>query len=176
MVVEGTAIVDIDGKRTRLQRLDTTFVPANVPHHFENPSDSEVMRIFWTYASIDATRTFTQSGTTTRVDHESGGGASTIIREYASLIARPGHEADVEAAVRRAVPLFQAARGARRLRLERLVETPSAYRLIVEWDSIHAHTRDFRSSEAFQQWRKLIGDHLAADPVVEHAGTVVEAF
>lgn len=70
VVVEGKAIVDIDGVETALDRFDTTFVPADVQHRFRNASDIEVLRILWTYGSIDATRTMIGTGITHRIDSE----------------------------------------------------------------------------------------------------------
>ena len=53
--------------------FDTTYVDANVPHRFRNASDTSPMRILWTYASIDATRTIVETGVSTRVDAEHSG-------------------------------------------------------------------------------------------------------
>ncbi|QDG65428.1 cupin domain-containing protein [Pseudarthrobacter sp. NIBRBAC000502772] len=69
-VVEGTAYVDIDGTEHYLNTYDTTFVPANIIHRFRNASDTEEMKIFWTYASIDATRTMAGDTARTRIDEE----------------------------------------------------------------------------------------------------------
>lgn len=70
MVIKGKAIVNIDGNEFALDTFDTTFVPGNIPHHFQNASDTEEMRIFWTYGSIDATRTIIETGITARIDEE----------------------------------------------------------------------------------------------------------
>jgi hypothetical protein len=43
-----------------------------VRHYFENPSGTEEMHIFWTYSSVDATRTIVATGVTTRIDEEHG--------------------------------------------------------------------------------------------------------
>lgn len=69
MVLEGEAIAEIDGETRALAAGDTTFIPAGVPHRFVNASDAR-MRIFWTYASIDATRTLVETGDTRRIDAE----------------------------------------------------------------------------------------------------------
>jgi putative monooxygenase len=71
MVIEGEAIVEIDGVEYRLSTFDTTWVPANLPHRFINPTDWP-MRIFWTYATVDATRTMVASGETRSIDAEHG--------------------------------------------------------------------------------------------------------
>jgi quercetin dioxygenase-like cupin family protein len=72
MVLEGDAIAEIDGVRHPLRAGDTTWIPANVPHRFINASSSAPMRIFWTYASIDATRTMAATGDTRTIDAEHG--------------------------------------------------------------------------------------------------------
>ena len=70
MVLEGEAIVELDGVRHRMGVNDTTWVPAEMPHRFINASDSKKMRILWIYASIDATRTIIATGETRSVDSE----------------------------------------------------------------------------------------------------------
>jgi putative monooxygenase len=64
MVLSGEAIAEIDGVQHQLSALDTTFVPAGIPHRFINASESEPMSILWTYAAIDANRTLVSTGET----------------------------------------------------------------------------------------------------------------
>ena len=70
VILEGKAIVEIDGAEHSLERWDTTYVQAEIPHRFRNASATEPMRILWTYGSIEATRTIVATGVTTRVDEE----------------------------------------------------------------------------------------------------------
>lgn len=70
MVLDGHALVDIDGEVFELGPNDTTWIPANIPHRFINRSATEPMRIFWTYASIDATRTMIATGIEHLIDAE----------------------------------------------------------------------------------------------------------
>jgi quercetin dioxygenase-like cupin family protein len=70
MLLEGDAILDIDGKEISLQALDTTWIPPNVSHRFRNLSATEPMKIFWIYARVDATRTITETGQTNFVSAE----------------------------------------------------------------------------------------------------------
>jgi quercetin dioxygenase-like cupin family protein/quinol monooxygenase YgiN len=178
MVIAGNAIVDIDGERFELRTFDTTFVPANIPHHFENVSDTEEMRILWVYGSLDATRTIVETGEHGRVDAESAALENAVqpVREVAVIEVIPGHEKAFEEAVAQAAPLFQQAQGARILSLDSSAEHPQRYRLTVGWTTIEDHTVAFRESEAFQQWRALIGDHIAGTPQVEHLTNVLTAF
>ncbi|MGW4484970.1 cupin domain-containing protein [Amycolatopsis sp. NPDC004368] len=73
VILQGEAIVEIDGAEHHLSTWDTTYVDAGVPHRFRNASATEPMRILWTYASVEATRTIVATGTTTRVDAEHRG-------------------------------------------------------------------------------------------------------
>ena len=94
-------------------------------------------------------------------------------REIAAIVIDPSRAADFEAAVAKARPLFEAARGCSSFALERVIEQPGAYRLVVGWESVDAHMVDFRASPEFQQWRSLAGPFFVEAPVVVHVETVV---
>ncbi|TCO80561.1 cupin domain [Plasticicumulans lactativorans] len=70
VLLEGTAVMDIDGQEHPLKPLDTTFIPANVVHRFRNVSNDSKMKILWIYASPDATRTLQATGETRPVSAE----------------------------------------------------------------------------------------------------------
>ena len=70
MVIEGKALAELDGADYPLDTFDTTWLPADVPHRFKNPSKDKMLRIFWTYASLDATRTLVATGETHRIGSE----------------------------------------------------------------------------------------------------------
>jgi quinol monooxygenase YgiN len=99
-----------------------------------------------------------------------------MIREIATLDIKPGEEDDFEAAVQMAVQLFQDAKGCRGLSLERSIENPSRYYLVVRWDTVDDHMVTFRESPDFQRWRELAGPHFASPPEVGHTETVLEGF
>jgi quercetin dioxygenase-like cupin family protein len=67
MLLEGDAILDINGEEHRLQPMDTTWIPPNISHRFRNMSATQPMKILWIYASVDATRTLTETGVTAPV-------------------------------------------------------------------------------------------------------------
>jgi len=69
ILLEGDAMLDIDGKEIALQPLDTTWIPPNVSHRFRNMSATRPMKIFWIYER-DATRTLTETGVTNFVSAE----------------------------------------------------------------------------------------------------------
>lgn len=72
MILRGSAVAHIDGRQYPVGIGDTSFIPAGIPHFFENASETEELHIFWTYASVDADRTIVATGVTTRIDEEHG--------------------------------------------------------------------------------------------------------
>jgi heme-degrading monooxygenase HmoA len=99
-----------------------------------------------------------------------------MIFEAATLSITPGSEAAFEEAVAQAVPLFQQAPGALSFRLDRSVEIPHEYTLLVGWATVEDHTVGFRNSEAFARWRELVGPHFAEAPQVRHLENVYVGF
>jgi heme-degrading monooxygenase HmoA len=99
-----------------------------------------------------------------------------MVFEIAEIRVVAGQEAEFEAAVQRAVPLFQRARGCHSMALERSVELPGKYRLVIEWETLEDHVVHFRGSPDFLEWRRLVGGHFDGPPVVEHTATVLRGF
>jgi heme-degrading monooxygenase HmoA len=99
-----------------------------------------------------------------------------MIREIAQIDVEPGMEAEFEAGVTKAVPIFRRAKGCNGMSLERSHEKPQRYRLFVLWETLENHTVDFRNSADFQEWRKLVGHCFAAPPDVEHTREAVKGF
>jgi heme-degrading monooxygenase HmoA len=73
-----------------------------------------------------------------------------------------------EAAFAEARKFIQASPGFQRLEMRRGIEARDSFLLLVWWDSVEAHMQGFRQSEAFTQWRALLGPHFAAAPQVQH--------
>jgi quinol monooxygenase YgiN len=99
-----------------------------------------------------------------------------MIFEIAEIEVKPGEEAAFEAGVAKAVLLFRRAKGCHGMELQRSIEKPSQYRLVVKWESVEDHTVHFRGSEDFQEWRRLVGPSFAGAPAVEHTRTVLTGF
>ncbi len=99
-----------------------------------------------------------------------------MILEIAQIDVKPGMESEFEIGVKKATPIFQRAKGCKGMELQKSHEKPQRYRLFVKWDSVEAHTVDFRGSADFQEWRKLVGHCFAAPPEVEHTKQVVQGF
>lgn len=99
-----------------------------------------------------------------------------MILEIAQIDVKPGMEMDFEAGVKKAVPVFQRAKGCRALELTRSVEKPSRYRLMIRWETLENHTVDFRSSADFAEWRGCVAHTFAAPPEVEHVAVALKGF
>ena len=99
-----------------------------------------------------------------------------MILEIAQIDVKPGTEAEFEAGVAKAAPVFKRAKGCKGLALQRSLEKPSRFRLLVQWETVENHTVDFRGSADFQEWRKLVGHCFASPPEVEHVKEVMKPF
>lgn len=99
-----------------------------------------------------------------------------MILEIAQIDVKLGMEQEFESGVAKAAPIFQRAKGCRSMALQRSIEKPARYRLFVTWDTVENHIVDFRNSEDFQEWRRLVGHCFASPPEVEHAREAVRGF
>jgi heme-degrading monooxygenase HmoA len=99
-----------------------------------------------------------------------------MITEIAQIDVKPGQEAEFEAAVKKATPVFKRTKGCQGMELRRSIEKPSRYRLLVNWETLEDHTVGFRNSPEFQEWRGLVGQYFASPPEVEHVQQVVHGF
>src|SRR3546814_11345254 len=86
------------------------------------------------------------STTSMRPSRRSEGGAMFL--EIAEIEVRAGEENAFEEGVRTAVPLFLRARGCHGVDLQRTVEAPSRYKLIVTWETVDDHMVHFRTSRS----------------------------
>ncbi|HKO12263.1 MAG TPA: antibiotic biosynthesis monooxygenase [Acidobacteriaceae bacterium] len=96
-----------------------------------------------------------------------------MILEAANLQVVTGQEHAFEEAMVRAAPVIAATPGYIRHELRRCMETKGRYLLLVQWETLEAHTVAFRESPRFGEWRAIIGPFFAAPPNVEHYTSVL---
>lgn len=72
VLIEGEAMLDIDGESHPLKAHDATYIPPGVPHRFRNLSATRPMKILWIYGSPDATRSLVETGETRPIAAEHG--------------------------------------------------------------------------------------------------------
>lgn len=92
-----------------------------------------------------------------------------MILEIADIRIQPGRNAEFEAEIRRGVEtVIATAKGFRGYKVNRGVESPERYVLMIYWETLESHTVDFRGGPLFPQWRAIVGPFFAQPPVVEH--------
>ena len=96
-----------------------------------------------------------------------------MILEHAVLDVVPGREAEYEVAFAEARSIIASMPGFVSLRLERCIEVPNRYLLLVEWETLEDHTVGFRGSDEYQRWRALLHHFYDPFPTVDHYDTVV---
>lgn len=90
------------------------------------------------------------------------------VLEVAHFEVSPGSEAAFEAAIAQAFVYLQQTDGYRQHQLQRCLEHPQQYLLLVHWGSLEAHLVNFRQSENFVRWRTLLEPYFARPPQVLH--------
>ena len=98
-----------------------------------------------------------------------------MILEVAMLTVRPGHEAAFEAAFRQASSIISSMPGFVSHELQRCIEVPNRYVLLVRWQSLEAHTIGFRGSREYQDWKRLLHHFYDPFPIVEHYESVASS-
>jgi heme-degrading monooxygenase HmoA len=96
-----------------------------------------------------------------------------MIHEIVVLNVRAGQEADFETAFRQASPLIASIGGYIGHELQRCLETPNHYLLLVRWERLEDHTVGFRTSPQYQEWKQLLHHFYDPFPIVEHYQPVV---
>ena len=91
-----------------------------------------------------------------------------MILEAAILDVIPGREAEFETVFAKASPIIASMDGYISHQLQHCIEAPNRYLLLVQWETLDAHTFGFRGSEKYQEWRKLLHHFYNPFPVVQH--------
>ena len=91
-----------------------------------------------------------------------------MVLEVGLINVVPGREEEFAEAYGRARAVLAGTPGCRSVRMTRGIESPSRFVLLVEWDSVEAHLKNFRATERFTTWRGHIGPYFDGAPVVEH--------
>lgn len=99
-----------------------------------------------------------------------------MILEVADIRIPAGQQAAFDEAIRRGVDtVISQAKGFRGYKVNRGVESPERYLLMIWWDTLEDHTVGFRQSPAFAAWRAIVGPFFAQPPQVEHFELVAKS-
>ncbi|MBY8092139.1 antibiotic biosynthesis monooxygenase [Vibrio fluvialis] len=91
-----------------------------------------------------------------------------MILEVAILDVKPEQEEQFEQSFAKAQQIIASMAGYVSHQLQRCLENPSRYILLVNWQTLEAHTEGFRQSAEYQQWRALLHHFYDPFPTVEH--------
>jgi heme-degrading monooxygenase HmoA len=92
-----------------------------------------------------------------------------VILELADIRIHPGQQSAFDEAIRRGLDtVISRAEGFRGYKVNKGIESPERYLLMIFWERLENHTVDFRGSAAFAQWRAIVGPFFAQPPTVEH--------
>ncbi|MFC3108207.1 antibiotic biosynthesis monooxygenase family protein [Undibacterium arcticum] len=97
-----------------------------------------------------------------------------MILEVAQLEVIPGLEVAFEAAFAEAQQIIASMGGYISHELQRCVEQPNRFILLVRWRTLTDHTVGFRDSPQYQEWRKLLHHFYDPAPSVLHYESVVQ--
>lgn len=99
-----------------------------------------------------------------------------MILELADIRIHPGQNAAFEAAIQQGLAsVISQVKGARSFSVNRGIESTERYVLQIVWDTLEDHTVGFRQSDAFTQWRAIVGPFFAGPPTVEHFELVTQS-
>ncbi len=97
-----------------------------------------------------------------------------MILEVADIRIRDGEQAEFEAAIERGLQtVLRHSPGFIGAKVERGIESPTRFLLLIEWQTLENHTVDFRQSPRFAEWRAIVGPFFAEPPKVEHFARAV---
>ncbi|KAF3997690.1 antibiotic biosynthesis monooxygenase family protein [Glaciimonas immobilis] len=92
-----------------------------------------------------------------------------MILELADIRIQPGKQAEFDVAIQRGIAeAISTAKGFSGFTIQKGIDTPERYILMIYWETLENHTVDFRESAAFAVWRGIVGPFFAAPPTVEH--------
>ena len=92
-----------------------------------------------------------------------------MILEIADIRITPGKQTEFDAAIQQGIAnVASKAEGFRGFKVQKCIESPERYVLMIWWETFEDHTVGFREGPLFAQWRAIVGPFFAAPPVVEH--------
>jgi len=99
-----------------------------------------------------------------------------MILEIADITIPSGKQAEFDAAIQHGLAtVLSKAKGFRGFEVQKGIESPGRYILMIRWETLENHTVDFRQGPLFPQWRAIVGPFFAAPPVVEHFTLLAES-
>ena len=97
-----------------------------------------------------------------------------MILEVVILDIISGKEQEFETAFSEASGIIASMTGYSSHQLQHCLEKQNRYLLLVQWETLEAHTIGFRGSSKYQEWKKRLHHFYDPFPVVEHYELIFE--
>lgn len=91
-----------------------------------------------------------------------------MVLELATIDIKPGTNSDFEINLGKAQLVIGKSMGYLGHQFQKCIEQNNRYVLLIRWQSLEDHTKGFRESELFKEWRALIGPFFETPPTVQH--------
>ena len=91
-----------------------------------------------------------------------------MILEVALLDVLPGKTEEFERAFAEASAIISSMPGYLSHELQRCIEDPERYALLVRWETLEDHTEGFRGSAGYEEWKRLLHHFYDPFPTVQH--------
>lgn len=92
-----------------------------------------------------------------------------MVLEVADIRIDPAKKVDFEKAIEQGVrEVIAKAKGFKSFKVQAGIENPGRYLLMIEWETLENHMKDFRESPAFTDWRAIVGPYFIAPTIMEH--------
>ncbi|ERB66469.1 antibiotic biosynthesis monooxygenase family protein [Vibrio coralliilyticus] len=95
-----------------------------------------------------------------------------MILEVAILDVKPDMEKEFEQNFAKAQAIISSMKGYVSHQLQRCIENPGRYILLVNWQTLEDHEIGFRQSAEYQEWKALLHHFYDPFPTVEHYESV----
>jgi len=91
-----------------------------------------------------------------------------MILEAATIDIKPGTNKEFEASLEKAQFIISKSKGFIGHQFQKCIEQDNRYLLLIRWQTLEDHTKGFRESALFKEWRALIGPFFETPPQVQH--------
>jgi len=91
-----------------------------------------------------------------------------MILEAATIDIKPGTNKAFEDNLGKAQFVISQSSGYIGHQFQKCIEQDNRYLLLIRWQTLEDHTKGFRESDLFKEWRALIGPFFETPPHVQH--------
>ena len=95
-----------------------------------------------------------------------------MVLEAVILNIKEGKATEFEKTFLKAQRIISSINGYKSHELQKCIEKENQYILLVQWESLEAHTVNFRESPEYQEWKKLLHHFYEPFPEVHHYSMV----